>query len=162
MRRSLILPLQGVRQKCVTMKPLSFNRDYLWRRLLIGLMLSSFITGCDDSYISVGDCFTDRPDEAEIEINLTINDENTKVPINIYYGTIESDSVIYNDTCQVDKVHVWLPVDHYYTVVAKYTSGSKIIKAVDGRKLRVVKSTQEDGSDCFQVKGDKLNVRLKY
>jgi hypothetical protein len=125
-------------------------------------MLSYFSSGCEDSYIYVGDCFTDRPDEAEIEINLTINDDNTKVPINIFYGTIESDSIIYVDTCQVDKVHVWLPVEHYYTVVAKYSSGSKIIKAVDGHKLRVVKSTQEDGSDCFQVKGDKLNVRLKY
>jgi hypothetical protein len=139
-----------------------FRRGLLCCKLSIALLLPSFLSGCEDSYIVIGDCFTERPEEAEIEISLTINDDNRIVPINIYYGKIESDSIIYNDTCQVEKVHVWLPVDHYYTVVAKYKSGSRIIRAVDGRKLRIVKSTQEDGSDCFKVQGDKLNVKLKY
>ncbi|MFN8206681.1 MAG: hypothetical protein U0T82_04650 [Bacteroidales bacterium] len=138
------------------------GRRFLFFLPALIIMLFPFFAGCEDSYILVGDCFSDRPEEAEIEINLTINEENRKVPIAIFKGKMESNSIIYSDTCQVEKVHVWLPVDQYYSVVAKYKSGSRIIFAVDGRKLRVVKSTQEDGSDCFQIRGDKMSVQLKY
>jgi hypothetical protein len=162
MRWPIEKPPQAVHLVFCTINRLLLSGAWLCCRFALVLILASPFTSCDKGYIFVGDCFTDRPEEAEMEIRLTINDENRKVRIVIYAGTIESDSIIYTNTCQVETLHVQVPVDHYYTVVAQYKSGSKIINAVDGSKLRVVKTTQEDGSDCFQVQGDKLNVKLKY
>lgn len=117
---------------------------------------------CKKGYIYLGDCYSDQPDEASITIKLTLNDENYKIPLTIYQGTIDSGIIISRDTVSVESYTLTEPVNRYYSAVAEYKSGKRIIKVVDGTKLDVSTSTQEDGSTCYQVTGDKLNLKLAY
>jgi hypothetical protein len=132
---------------------------------LLSIFLFAFLflmSGCDKGFSILGDCFTESPEEAELEIKVTLDDQNRRIPIRIYKGYYENGDLLSVDTVAVDPFHFTVPVNQYYTVVAEYKKGNRIIHAVDGSKLKVSSSNQEDGSVCYQIGGDKLNVRLAY
>ncbi|MEI7596096.1 MAG: hypothetical protein WCK02_10140 [Bacteroidota bacterium] len=106
------------------------------------------------------DCNTIAPDSGLLNINLTINGENSKVPIAIYKGKYENGNKISEDTLTVSTASYSLPVNNYYSVRAKYKSQNKIIFAIDGGEITVKKNYICD-STCWSVKSANADVRLK-
>ena len=79
----------------------------------------------------------------------------------IYKGKIEDQVIDYIDTAINPDYYLWVKVDEYYSVEAKYKSGNKTIIAVDGDKIKTKKNSSECDETCYWIKGGYINVRLR-
>ncbi len=138
-------------------------------KLLLPLIVSLMFVSCkrNSQYSSVdcasynySDCNTTEPLKAGLNITLTINADNPQVPITIYQGKIEEDSIVLTDTITTTKYNVLLPPDYYYTVKARYLSGQNIIYAIGGDNVKKIKNLVCD-SICWSTEDGYVNVELK-
>lgn len=112
-------------------------------------------TDCD-----YADCYTEKPSEGELKLSISIDGENTNVPVVIYEGRIDENHPVIYDTLNTVKVSYMLPVDKYYSATAKYTKNGNTYIAVDGDRLKVKKRVECD-STCYKVKEVDLDLLLK-
>jgi hypothetical protein len=117
--------------------------------------------------VDCSECYVDKPSEAEINIELTLDQLNPFVEINIYSGRIEEEIVILTDTARSETWSALLPADEYYTVTATYRSGSQTqnyynVTAIDGGFVRTKKILARCDKPCWVIRGNNFNVRLKY
>ena len=108
-------------------------------------------------------CKTTMPDSAELIIQVTINSENPKVPIEIYEGNYKIDKtgkLLYRDTIAKGELNFLAPTNKTYSAVAYYKNGNRIILAIDGG---VFNRQEQTGCEttCWQLIGGKYDVRLK-
>jgi len=125
-----------------------------------------FTISCDKPYVDCeypdySNCITVEPENGKLQLKITINEENKRVPITLYYGTYENQVICINDTLEVPKKTYTLPADVYYSVKAQYKSGNSTINAIDGGFLEK-KSYKVCDSICWVVKNIDLNLKLKY
>ncbi|MEI6765249.1 MAG: hypothetical protein WCM76_06370 [Bacteroidota bacterium] len=107
------------------------------------------------------DCETTEPVAANLNIRLTINAENPWVPVSIYRGRVEDSVLVKYDSIKEEKYSVLMETGSYYSVVARYISGDKIIYAIGGDKVSKSSQTTCD-SICWTVTEGNVNVELKY
>jgi hypothetical protein len=118
--------------------------------------------------VNCAECYSEEPDSADLIVKLTFNELNDSIPLVFYRGKIEDGTVEWVDTATVQKYpdgeyYLYSPVNEYYSVKAEYNSkGYNKVMAVDGDKLKTRKITGECDTDCWIIKGGKLDVRLKY
>jgi hypothetical protein len=118
--------------------------------------------------VNCSECFTSKPDSADLLVHLTFNDLNSSIPLVFYKGKIESNTEEWRDTANVGKYpdgkyYLYSPVNEYYSIKATYnTKNGKTIVAVDGDNFVTRHVTDACDSDCWIVKGGILDVRLKY
>lgn len=130
------------------------------------LVILIFIISCDKPYIDCeypdySNCLTQKPEKGKLKVKVTINGENTAVPLVLYYGNVENNVVCINDTLTTSEKEYDLPADIYYSVKVKYMSHNKMINAIDGGKI-TAKSYLVCDSTCWVVKDVDLNLKLKY
>ena len=121
---------------------------------------NSQYSSVDCANYNYSDCNTTEPLEAGLNITLTINADNPKVPITIYQGKIEDNVIVLTDTITTTKYNVLLPPDYYYTVKARYLSGNKVIYAIGGANIKKIKNLVCD-SICWSTEDGYVNVELK-
>ena len=114
---------------------------------------------CDN--FDESDCLQTRPLNGDLTIKVTINEENPEVPYIIYENFIEDKDTVLVDTAHSEQVSVEVPLNEYYSIMAKYKSGDKIISAVDGDRIESY-SQDKCGYTCWYVRGGILKARLKY
>lgn len=136
------------------------------KNILLIIVALCFAFSCDDQYSECteedyANCVTTKPDEAEMIVDVTINDENPQVPLMIYKGKLDDGNVIALDTAKDEEFRRFFPVDQYYTVTAKYQAGDKTVMAVDGNKMYKESRVLCD-STCWDIKGGIYDLRLKY
>jgi hypothetical protein len=134
--------------------------------ILCTLLLLLVHAGCDEyigGSVNCDECYDMEPDSADLIIDLTFNANIWAVPLVIYNGRMEEDSVEWVDTAYTTPYNLYVAVDRYYSVAAKYKIGDKRIIAIDGNKI-LVKHVSSDvcGYDCYVVTKGTLDVRLKY
>jgi len=142
------------------------HKEKLIGFLLTGLLL--FAASCKDatkdtvdcSTYNYSDCKTQEPYSANFHVKLTINSENTLVPITIYKGKLEENVIILRDTIAETTYDTLLPVNNYYTVTAKYKVGSTTVTAVDGDNVSN-SHTKTCDSTCWSVTTGSAKVKLK-
>jgi len=139
------------------------------RILLATLMFSVIIfnTGCDDTVsdedcetYNYYDCNTIEPYEAELKLTFSISKNITKVPFEIYKGSIEDNNIIVYDTAFSTKLSYTLEIPEYYSVRAKYEIDGKVIYTVDGIKMDK-KSVQKCDSVCWKDATKDLDLTLQ-
>jgi len=85
-------------------------------------IMAILIFSCDKNYdfleVDCSECYRTRPENGELIINVTINDENPEVPIAIYRDRIESGRIKIKDTILEKTVYIEVPLNHYYSVKA--------------------------------------------
>jgi len=113
-------------------------------------------------FVVCDDCYSDKPDEAEVKITFTINKENSEVPFTLYKGKFDTGEAIYTDIARTSSYSLSLKMNQYYSVVAEYKSGSKTIRVVNGVKLTTYQDSESCDDPCWVITGDKLNAELKY
>lgn len=118
-------------------------------------------------FVDCSECYTSKPDVAEINVKLTLNNTNPYVAINVYSGRIEEEILILSDTARTESWSTVLPVDEYYTVTATYWSGAADLNyynvtAIDGSHVRTRKISDACDEPCWVVRGNNFNVKLKY
>ena len=67
----------------------------------------------------------------------------------------------YADTAFFKEEQIEVPVDEYYSVEAKYLSGTDTIYVVDGDQFNLKRETSECDKKCYYFKGGIIDVRLK-
>jgi hypothetical protein len=107
------------------------------------------------------DCNTNKPVSGQLNIKLTINSENSSVPLVIYTGKIEDNNLYDTVTVTSGSYSTSVDIDHFYSVTATYKSGNKTIIAVDGDDVKSKSNTNCD-STCYSVQDGSIDVRLKY
>ena len=121
---------------------------------------SSFYNSEDCADYDYSDCNTIEPLEVALNIKLTINDANPKVPITIYEGKIEDNHVVKIDTVSASKYSIPLPPDKYYSAKARYKDGNIIVYAIGGDKVKKNHTTVCD-STCWSTEEGNINLELK-
>jgi hypothetical protein len=104
-----------------------------------------------------------KPDSANIKISVTINSENTVVPLIIYKGlyTIPEPAIEISLMAVGDTI-IKLPVDREYSVKAEYNVGNKKLYAIDGGNFATREIKQACDTICWVISGDKFDVSLDY
>ena len=112
----------------------------------------------EDCYYN--NCNTIEPFETLLSVNYTKNDQNPHPLILLMSGHYEENNII--DTLSPDSTNlqVWVSLNHYYTVVAKYKVGNDSVIAIDGKYLEK-KSYWECDSLCWKYDEGYIDVTLK-
>ncbi|MFH0894791.1 MAG: hypothetical protein V2A54_10175 [Bacteroidota bacterium] len=113
---------------------------------------------CDSPDYS--DCITAQPFEGTMNVKVTINNENSYVPLTIYVGDMADHFIYLKDTADASFYSVDLPVGYFYTITAHYKKGTDNIIAVDGDDVKATKSTYCD-STCWTINQGNVNLKLK-
>lgn len=128
---------------------------FIWLVFSCGSDVFVFDVNCED-------CYYNEPDSADLIVDVTINDENPFVPLVIYKGDVEENIIEYTDTVwAASTYYLYVAVNEYYSIKAKYKKGDNTIYAIDGDKLKTKYVTDVCDTDCYEIKGGILDVRLK-
>ncbi len=111
--------------------------------------------------IDCNNCYNTRPEWGPLNVVMTINAENPYVPLVVYIGDFDDNNIEYIDTSYWTEYWVDVPVDKDYSIVAKYKSGTEIIKVVDASKLSVKYTSTNCEFPCYYFSGGYMDVRLR-
>lgn len=118
----------------------------------IGISLCAIFIHCDDG------CVCDSgPPLGELEVRLTINDDNPDVQVNIFRGRIEDADTLFTETINESTIYYDLEAGRYYSATATYLKGARTIVAVDGRRMHI----STDDCNCEYAESIRLDLRLK-
>jgi len=136
------------------------------KAIFISLLFLAALIACDKpvvdcQYPDYSNCITHEPDSGKLKVKVTINGENSAVPLVLYYGKTENNIICKTDTLYASDKEYKFPANVYYSVKVKYRSGSKIINAIDGGNIEK-KSYLVCDSTCWVVKDVDLNLKLSY
>lgn len=128
------------------------------------IMLSGNFLGCEpeDMMLEVDcdECYSYKPDSANLIVRLTINSENDSVPLTFYRGPFEKGEIDWQDTATTGEFYLYSALDREYTVRAIYQSGEKTIVAFDSDKMVIRDAGEECGYPCYIVKGGIFDLQL--
>lgn len=111
--------------------------------------------------VNCDECSFQKPDSADLIVDITINEENPFVPLVFYKGDVEDGIIEWIDTARSEILYLYSPVDEFYSIKAFYKKGSQTIIAVDGDKLKTSRVSDVCDYDCWIVQGGTLDIRLK-
>jgi hypothetical protein len=114
--------------------------------------------------VDCSECYTAKPEFAEINVKLSISNLNPAVVIRVYSGRFEEEKLILSDTTSNETWTAVLPVDEYYSVTATYKSQNNYfnVTAIDGGLVRTQRIRGTCDDPCWVTKGNHFNVKLKY
>jgi hypothetical protein len=144
------------------------NKQYLVIGILFCLLSICLLDSCgeriyvneeDCEFYDYADCNTKEPDSAGMLVEVTINTLNPSVPIVVYHGYYDEKDTLFLDTALSAKHLLRLPVNTYYSVLAKYSSPSGVRYALDGDKPGKSRQYVCD-STCWWEKEEKVNLKL--
>ena len=145
-------------------------KHFRWIALSVMIVLTYAFASCKRTAYSGSEdcvnydysgCNTTQPLAVPMNIRLTINDENIKVPLTIYDGKVEDQIIVLTDTVSTSKYNVDLPPNKYYSVRVRYKQGSQVVYAFGGDKIKATRTTVCDSS-CWSTEEGNVNVELKY
>ncbi|WP_340113295.1 hypothetical protein [Maribellus mangrovi] len=107
------------------------------------------------------DCYQEKPEYGPLIIYFSFNDENDFVLYTIYKGKFENRIEEYVGTAFIIEEQIEVPVNEYYSVEAKYISGTDTIYVVDGDRFDLERENSKCDKKCYYFKGGIIDVRLK-
>jgi hypothetical protein len=138
-------------------------------------LLFSFVAlgllSCGDEYffddVNCSECYTPKPDFGPVKVEITINAENSRVPVKIFKGKYEEkylndfSSAVHIDTISQSSFEVDLKVNEYYSIAAEYIKNGKKTIVVDGDKLKIYKVSDNCDEVCWIFRGGEIDATLK-
>ena len=106
------------------------------------------------------DCQRVAPETGRVDVEVTINSANQRVPVTIYRGRLEDDVVVQQDTLSTPATHFALSPGVVYSVTARYVTGDDTIVALRSDYLEL-EYADYDGARCWWVEPVALDLRLK-
>ena len=135
------------------------------RFAIVLVILTALCYSCGEKIftgdVNCDECYTDKPDEVDLIIEVTLNGEYPEVPIVVYRGEIEENQVEYVDTVFENPYYLFVKADRKYSVKAKYEKEDKTLYAVDASKPRVLKVTDACDAECYVIEDVNLDVRIR-
>lgn len=113
--------------------------------------------------VDCSNCFVQEPDSFDLITSLSISDGlYDSAFVQFYKGRIESEDLSWEGMVYTQEFLHFVPVNEYYSVKATYTKDGKSVVAVDGDRMVSRYIADACDSDCWIVKGQYRDVRLKY
>jgi hypothetical protein len=135
------------------------------RIAFITIVLLIITWSCDEKIftgnVNCDDCYADRPEEADLVIDLTIDGNYPRVPIVIYHGDIEDNQIFAYDTANYTPYYVYVPVDRKYSVKAEYQKNDAKLYVIDATKIKVRVVKDACDGECYVVEKQSLDARIK-
>ncbi|HJZ40397.1 MAG TPA: hypothetical protein VJ203_08535 [Bacteroidales bacterium] len=110
--------------------------------------------------VDCSECYQEKPEFADLIINVSINDSFAEVPLVIYRGDVENGQIEYADTAYKSPYYHYVPVDKKYSVRADYKKANKTLYAIDGTKLKVLLVTEACDQECYVIENEVINVEI--
>jgi hypothetical protein len=133
---------------------------------IVSILFTAFISCNPEEWQTVdcSECYTVKPEFAEINVKLSISNLNPAVVIRVYSGRFEEEKLILSDTTINETWTAILPVDEYYSITATYKSQNNYfnVTAIDGGMVRTQRIRGTCDDPCWVTKGNNFNVKLKY
>ena len=107
------------------------------------------------------ECYQEKPDSVLLNASVTINSNNPYVALIIYKGNVEDGTIDYIDTTYIQDYWLVVKVDEYYSVKAKYVSGTDTIYAIDGDHVKLKHTDSNCDEPCYYKSGGHIDVRLR-
>jgi hypothetical protein len=152
-------------------RPEIFKRSYHNSSWLIALVTFFMLSSCGNEYwsdnVDCSQCYTPKPTTGVLFVNITINAENTKVPIKIYKGKFQEsylrndDQALIIDTVSIPYYQADLDVNEYYSVAVEYNENGKKVMVVDGDKMNMYHVSSACDQECWIIKGGNIDATLK-
>ncbi len=133
--------------------------------LVFLVLMAGHVTSCEEYIgfnVDCSECYSVKPDSADLILELTIDQENPEVRIVVYRDHYEGQDVEYIDTARESPYYLFVPVHAYYSATAEYNTDQGKIKAVDGDRLKVKHVSEACDLECWIVQGGELDLTLKY
>jgi hypothetical protein len=111
--------------------------------------------------VKCSECYTTKPDSADLVVDLTINNEFDTVPLVIYMGDAENNQIEYIDTAYASPYFLYVALNKKYSVKAKYRKEGSTLFAIDGTKIKALLVTDACDQDCYVIKNEKVNVEIR-
>jgi len=114
--------------------------------------------GCH-TYVSE-DCYETKPSKGEAMIEITMDEENQKIPFELYEGKYEAGKLVISDTLYSKIHYIELPVNKYYTFLAKYSKDSEDLYVFRSGTIKARRNANEDYS-CWNTINIRIDLKLK-
>lgn len=141
------------------------------RIILVFSIVMLGLLSCGDEYIlddvDCSECYVPKPDFGPVTVKLSINAENSRIPVKIFKGKYEEkylndfSSAVHIDTISQSSFEVDLKVNEYYSVAAEYIKDGKKTIVVDGDKLKIYKVSDNCDEVCWIFRGGEIDATLK-
>lgn len=123
------------------------------------------LTSCNEKIftgeVNCDECYTEKPVNADLIIDLSVTDKYPAVPVVIYKGDVEKNDIVYVDTAFATPYYAFVPVNRKYSVKAEYRSGDDVVYAVDGTNLKVQTVTDACDESCYVIENETMDAKLK-
>ena len=129
-------------------------------KIPIFLFLLMF-SGCGFPTNNRSECLRSKPSSFGIHAKITINKENQAIPITVYVGPMEENSIYYEKDLNKFVKDIWLKTDTYYTIVAYYKLDGKTYQVVSGITPTVSQSCKNCSNPCYYVENTVVDLRFK-
>lgn len=113
-------------------------------------------------YVNCSDCYSERPGVFDIELKITIDSENRRVPLTFYRGPYEDGAVEFRDTAWISRPVYHLQTDTHYTIVAKYQKNARNYYVISGARLKTHYDETSCRESCYYVTGRTADLRMKF
>lgn len=132
---------------------------------LVVLFLLILAGSCDEKVytgdVDCDECYTEKPQQADLIIDLTISNRFGNVVVNVYEGEVEDNQLVLTDTVDYTPFYAYVKVDKKYAVRAEYRKGIETLYVVDGTKLKVMSVSDACEDACYVIEGEAINATIK-
>lgn len=136
------------------------------KKFLIILFSLPIIITCQEKIftenINCEECYQEKPDSADLIIELTVNDIFSIIPLIVYKNNVEDNDIEYIDTAWGSPYYLYVPVNARYSVAVEYIEDSAKIIAIDGTHLKIKHVRSACDKNCWVIEGQDMDARLKY
>ncbi len=135
-------------------------------RLTLVVLILLILTGSCEEKVYTGDvncdeCYTEKPQYADLIINLTIENRFGDVVVDVFEGELENNQVVATDTVYYSPFYAYVKANKKYAVRATYRKGTKTLSVIDGTKLKVMLVRGECDEDCYVIEGESLDATIR-
>lgn len=134
-------------------------------RLTLVVLFLLILAACDEKVytgdVDCDECYTDKPQQADLIIDLTISNRFGNVVVNVYEGEVEDNQVVLTDTVDYTPFYAYVKVDKKYAVRAEYRKGAETLYVIDGTKLKVMSVSDACDDACYVIEGETINATIK-
>ena len=135
-----------------------------FRNYLLSIATALTLYGCSMERLlefSCNECYIDEPFYSTIEANITINSENSEVPLTIYLGSPDDNIAVLTDTITAETIRIDVENEVEYTFVAQYYRNGRTHYVINTLKTKVFYDTETCSAPCYYVTNKKVNLILK-
>lgn len=133
---------------------------------IIGLLLLilPMVLSCDEFQfltIDCSQCYINKPLWGEIELKLTINEENQEVKVSVYNEKYDESRLVSTDLYYWNRVYIPINTDQTYVFKAEYTHNGRAYHVINKGKLKTRLDYDNCDEACYYIIEQSVNLQIK-